>query len=72
MFVSPHLIGNAAGHDRVVSTMRLDLTETAAAKAQYTKCNFCRILVAGLTHRKYGLEECLESAASAEISSPIV
>lgn len=31
MFVPPHLIGNAAGHDRVVSTMRLDVTETAAA-----------------------------------------
>ncbi len=31
------------------------------------KCAICRILISGLKHREYGLEECLSSAASCEI-----
>lgn len=42
--------------------------EEAAQKAEGTKCGLCLILAAGLTHRRYGLEECLESAASCEIA----
>lgn len=34
-----------------------------------TKCMTCRILIAGLTHRNYGLSENLEAAASVEIAS---
>lgn len=42
--------------------------EKAEEDSQGTKCSLCRILVAGLTHRQYGLEECLQSAASNEIA----
>lgn len=42
--------------------------EKAADQAKDTRCSICRILTAGLTHRRYGLEECLESAAATEIA----
>lgn len=42
--------------------------EQAADSPQRVKCAISRILIAGLTHRRYGLEECLESAASVEIA----
>ncbi len=50
-----------------------DLTESgdfdiAVAESSESRCMTCRILVAGLAHRNYGLAENLEAAAGVEIA----
>ncbi|MFC1467515.1 MotA/TolQ/ExbB proton channel family protein [Verrucomicrobiota bacterium] len=63
-----HLSHNQKLINQIFSLTEAGQFEQAADSARKTQCGFCRILTAGLTHRQYGLEECMESAASAEIA----
>jgi biopolymer transport protein ExbB len=60
-------------HDKTLLSRIFELTEAgrfeeAAEAAEGSRCATARVLIAGLTHRNYGLQDNLESAAASFIA----